>query len=65
MKKVIARIDFSANSKDYVKGDEITGLNINQIKKLNENGFIEPLDYKDLVLIERELNNKEIVKEEK
>ena len=65
MKKVIARIDFSANSIDYVKGDEITGLNINQIKKLNENGFIEPLDYKDLVLIERELNNKEIVKEEK
>lgn len=62
MKKVIAKIDFIANDKNYIVGDEINIKDINAIKRLNEKGFIEPLDYKDLVLIERELNNK--VKEE-
>jgi len=62
MKKVIAKIDFIANGKNYIVGDEINIKDINAIKRLNEKGFIEPLDYKDLVLIERELNNK--VKEE-
>lgn len=64
MKKVIAKINFTANNKMYIAGDEITGLTYEQIVKLNENGFIEPLDYKDLVLIERELKNKKVVKEE-
>ena len=59
MKKVIAKIDFTANGDNYIKGDEIVGLDIKQIAKLNEKGFIEPLDYKDLVLIERELKKKE------
>ena len=53
--KIIAKIDFSANDKFYIKGDEITGLNYQQITKLNEKGFIEPLSYKDLVLVKREL----------
>ena len=53
--KIIAKIDFTANNEQYIKGDEITGLNYNQIVKLNELGFIEPLSYKDLVLIKREL----------
>lgn len=56
MKKVIAKIDFSANDKMYIKGDEINDLTYEQIVKLNEQGFIETLDYKDLVLIKRELN---------
>lgn len=55
MKKVIAKIDFVANNNKYIIGDEINGLTYEQIVKLNEKGFIEPLDYKDLVLIEREL----------
>ena len=55
MKKVIAKIDFIANGKQYIQGDEINNLNYNQIVKLNEKGFIEPLEYKDLVLIKREL----------
>lgn len=55
MKKVIAKIDFTANKKEYIAGDEITGLNYQQIVTLNEKGFIEPLTYKDLVLIKREL----------
>ena len=58
MKKIIAKIDFSTNIGDYVKGDEINDLTYEQIVKLNEKGFIEPLEFKDLVLIKRELNKK-------
>jgi hypothetical protein len=68
MKKVIAKKDFTTNIGNYIAGDEITGLTYEQIVKLNEQGFIEPLTYKDLVLIKRELDNpkKEIkIKEEK
>ena len=58
MKKVIAKIDFTANDNQmYIAGDEITGLTYEQIVRLNENGFIQPLDYKDLTLIKRELEN--------
>lgn len=58
MKKIIAKIEFSLNGNDYLVNDEITGLNYEQIAKLNEKGFIEPLTYKDLVLVKRELENK-------
>ena len=58
MKKIIAKIDFTTNVGSYIAGDEITDLNYHQIVKLNEQGFIQPLEYKDLVLIERELKNK-------
>lgn len=60
MKKIIAKIDFTANDKQYIAGDEISGLNYNQIVKLNEKGFIEPLEYRDLVLIKRELEKEEL-----
>ena len=56
--KIIARVDFVANNEQYIKGDEIKGLNYNQIVKLNELGFIEPLSFKDLTIIKRELENK-------
>ena len=57
MKKVIAKVDFSANGEYYIKGDELNNITYEQIVRLNEKGFIEPLEYKDLVLIKRELNN--------
>lgn len=53
--KIIASKDFSTNVGNYIKGDEIKDLSYEQIVKLNEQGFIEPLDFKDLVLIKREL----------
>lgn len=59
MKKIIAKINFTSNIGNYIKGDEIKNLTYEQIVKLNKKGFIEPLEYKDLVLIERELKNKE------
>ena len=66
MKKIIAIKNFTANGKMYIAGDELKGLKFEQIVKLNEQGFIEPLKYEDLVLIERELKNpsKTIKKEE-
>ena len=64
MKKIIANKDFTSNLGEFIKGDELKNLTYMQIVKLNEKGFIEPLDYKDLVLIKRELENKNS-KEEK
>ena len=58
MKKVIAKTDFTIDKNKYIKGEEVNGLNFEQIVKLNEKGFIQPLYYKDLVLIERELKKK-------
>lgn len=55
MKKIIAKENFTSNIGEYVVGDEIKDLTYEQIVKLNEKGFIEPLDYKDLILIKREL----------
>ena len=63
MKKVIAKIDFTTNNEAYIAGDEIKGLTFEQIVKLNEKGFIEPLEYRDLVLIKRELESKKIEEE--
>ena len=51
MKKIIAKIDFIANGIPYIKGDEIEGLNYKQIVKLNEKGFIEPLEYLSFVYL--------------
>lgn len=56
MKKIIAKKDFTIGDKQYIVGDEIKIDDIEIIRKLNEQGFIEPLNYRDLVLIERELN---------
>ena len=64
MKKLIAKVNFSANGIDYIVGDEIKLDNYNSIVKLNEKGFIEPLTYKDLVLIRRELEEKKLNEEE-
>ena len=55
MEKIIAKKDFVLEGKKYIPGDEIELKDINVIRKLNEQGFIEPLSYKDLVIIEREL----------
>ena len=57
--KIIAKKDFTSNKGRFIKGDEIKGLTYKQIVKLNELGLIEPLTYKDLVLIERELKKEE------
>lgn len=64
MKKIIAKVDFTSNIGDFIVGDELSNLTYEQIVKLNEKGYIEPLTYKDLVLIKRELKNPKFKKEE-
>ena len=64
MKKIIAKINFDLNGVNYIVGEEIHNLSYNQIAKLNEKGFIQPLKYEDLVLIKRELENPKSKKEE-
>lgn len=58
--KIIAKIDFKANGKEFIAGDEVKDFDYKQIVKLNELGFIEPLSYKDLVLLKRELEKEEL-----
>ena len=62
MREIKAATDFALNGTPYIKGEEIKGLTIEVIAKLNEKGLIEPLTYKELVILEREL--KEPKKEE-
>ena len=57
MKKLIAKKDFTIDGNAFIKGEEVNIKDIIAIKKLNEKGFIEPLDFKELVIIERELKN--------
>ena len=63
MKTIKAKKDFSLNGKFYIMGDEIKDLDIKNIAKLNEKGFIEPLSYRDLVLLERDNKPKKEEKE--
>ena len=46
--KPIAKINCQLNGIFYDKGDEIEVSNIEQLKKLNEKGFIEPLTQKQI-----------------
>ena len=57
MKKLIAKKDFTIDNCTYIVGDEVNVKDIKTIRKLNEKGFIEPLNLKELVIIERELKN--------
>ena len=62
MKKIIAKKDFTIDGKFFIKDDPVDVRDIDTIKKLNEKGFIYPLELKDLVILERELKNN--IKEE-
>lgn len=57
MKKLIAKKDFTIDGLAFIVGDEVNVKDMATIRKLNEKGFIEPLDFKELILIERELKN--------
>lgn len=46
--KPIAKIDCQINGIFYSKGDEIKVENVEQLQKLNERGFIEPLNQKQI-----------------
>ena len=46
--KPIAKMDCKINDTYYSKGEEIKVDNIEQLKKLNERGFVEPLSQKEI-----------------
>ena len=46
--KPIAKIDCQVNGTFYSKGDEIKAVNQEQLQRLNERGFIEPLTQKQI-----------------
>jgi hypothetical protein len=62
MKKIIAKKDFTIDGKFFIKDEPVDVRDIDTIKKLNEKGFIYPLELKDLIILERELKNN--IKEE-
>ncbi len=55
MKEIVAKKDFTLYGKSYITGDKIEIKDMKIIAMLNEKGFIEPLTYKELVILEREL----------
>lgn len=57
MIKIIAKKDFTRNGEYVFAGDEIKANDINEIVRLNEKGFIEPLTFKDIVQLKKELEN--------
>lgn len=57
--KIIAKINFVFNGKEYLKDEEVEVDNIEQVYKLNEFGYIKPLKYEELIKIKRELKSKE------
>lgn len=62
MKKIIAKKDFTIDGKFFIKDEPIEVNDIETIRKLNEKGFIYPLELKDLIILERELKSN--IKEE-
>ena len=66
--KLVVQRDFILNGEYYFKNDEIQPNKIGTIQdisRLNENGFIKPLSLKELVKLEQELKqNRKINKEE-
>ena len=63
MKKLVAKKDFTIDGHAYIVGDEVNVKDISIIRKLNEKGFIEPLNFKELIIVERQLKENNLKKE--
>ena len=64
MIKIIAKKDFTRNGEPVFAGDEVKVNTVEELVKLNEKGFIEPLTLKDIVQFKKELENPEKIKKE-
>ena len=58
MIKIIAKKDFTRNGEPIFTGDEVKVNSVEELVKLNEKGFIEPLTFKDIVQFKKELENR-------
>ena len=57
MIKIIAKKDFTRNGEPIFVGDDVKVNSVEELVKLNEKGFIEPLTFKDIVQFKKELEN--------
>ena len=57
MIKIIAKKDFTRKGEPLFAGDEIKVNSVEELVKLNEKGFIEPLTFKEIVQFKKELEN--------
>ena len=57
MIKIIAKKDFTRNGEPIFTGDEVKVNTVEELVKLNEKGFIEPLTLKEIVQFKKELEN--------
>ena len=48
MKPIKAKKDFSLNGTMYAKGDDVPVKNMDELIKLNEKGFIDPMSMKEI-----------------
>ena len=64
MIKIIAKKDFTRNGEPIFVGDDVKVNSVEELVKLNEKGFIEPLTFKEIVQFKKELENPEKIKKE-
>ena len=64
MIKIIAKKDFTRKGEPIFAGDEVKVNTVEELVKLNEKGFIEPLTLKEIVQFKKELENPEKIKKE-
>ena len=64
MIKIIAKKDFTRNGEPIFAGDEVKVNTVEELVKLNEKGFIEPLTLKEIVQFKKELENPKKIKKE-
>ena len=57
MIKIIAKKDFTRKGEPIFAGDEVKVNSVEELVKLNEKGFIEPLTLKEIVQFKKELEN--------
>lgn len=64
MIKIIAKKDFTRKGEPIFAGDDVKVNSVEELVKLNEKGFIEPLSFKEIVQFKKELENPEKIKKE-
>ena len=64
MIKIIAKKDFTRNGEPIFVGDDVKVNSVEELVKLNEKGFIEPLTLKEIVQFKKELENPKKIKKE-
>lgn len=60
MKTIKFQKDCTFKGEYYFVGDVFTPSDITEVYKLNEKGYIEPMNLKELKTMEKEINKKEI-----